>query len=240
MGRCRVFQRYNRGVVLMNRAAFFDAIRRDMKPLAPETVAGIEALLDAGRELPLHHMANVLAQVRRETGGWMAPIKETVMPHHKNKNPPDADVVRRLDRAFAAGKLPWAKSAYWRGGAFGRGQIQITHDYNYAKFGVKKYDDALALNVSARIAVEGMRDGMFTGRKLADYDFPAAINNPASTNPRRIVNGKDGSDAEVAKSHIMFAAALLDAGWASVAMQSDPQGWLQLFIAAITRLFRGK
>ena len=240
MGGRLVLQRHNRGMVSMNRKTFFDAIRRDMKPLAPETVAGIEALLDAGRELPLHHMANVLAQVRRETGGWMAPIKETVMPHHKNKNPSDADVIRRLDRAFAAGKLPWVKSAYWQGGAFGRGQIQITHAANYAKFGVKKYADALALSVSARSAVEGMRDGMFTGRKLADYDFPAAINNPASTNPRRIVNGKDGSDAEVAKSHSMFAAALLDAGWASVAMQSDPQGWLQLFIAAITRLFRGK
>ena len=138
----------------------------------------------------------------------MFPIKETVMPHHKNKNPSDADVIRRLDRAFAAGKLPWVKSAYWQGGAFGRGQIQITHAANYAKFGVKKYADALALSVSARIAVEGMRDGMFTGRKLADYDFPAAINNPASTNPRRIVNGKDGSDAEVAASHHMFAAAL--------------------------------
>ena len=53
----------------MIRRKFFDAIRGAMGSLDPETVAGIEALLDAGRHLPLHHMANVLAQVRRETGG---------------------------------------------------------------------------------------------------------------------------------------------------------------------------
>ena len=63
----------------MIRAKFFNAIRGPMGPMVAETVAGIEALLDAGRDLPLHHMAHVLAQVRRETGGWMAPIKETVM-----------------------------------------------------------------------------------------------------------------------------------------------------------------
>jgi len=104
--------------------------------------------------------------------------------------------------------LKGVKAPYWTGGAFGRGQIQITHDYNYAKFGVKKYDDALALNVSARIAVEGMRDGKFTKFKLADYTFPGDLKNPPPTNPRRIVNGNDGSDAEVAASHRMFAAAL--------------------------------
>jgi hypothetical protein len=240
----------------MNRAAFFDAIRRDMKPLAPETVTGIEALLDAGRDLPLHHMANVLAQVSRETGGWMAPIKETVMPWHKNKNPSDAEVIRRLDRAFAAGKLPWVKVAYWRDGEFGRGQVQLTHAANRAKFGISMRDDLLHLPISAMIAVRGMRDGMFTGRKLSDYDFPAAINNPPSTNPRRIVNGKDGSDADVAKSHIMFAAALQAGGWASVVVrlpvvvrqpvdvsqpaQSDRQSLLVTVSALLTALLKGR
>jgi len=197
----------------MNRAKFFNAIRGPMGPLASETVAGIEALLDAGSALDLHHMANVLAQVRRETGGGMAPIKETVMPWHKNKNPSDATVIGRLDRAFAKGQLKWVKTPYWRGGAFGRGQIQATHDYNYSKFGIVNYSDALKLDVSARIAVEGMRYGKFTGRKLSDYVFPRAIHNPPEINPRRIVNGKDGSDKEVAASHEMFAGALFDAGW---------------------------
>ena len=202
----------------MIRKTFFAALRARnsglfVTSLTTPQVQGIEALLDAGRALPLHHMANVLAQVHHETGGGMYPIKETVFPHHKNKNPSDAEVIRRLDRAFAGGKLPWVKSAYWRGGAFGRGQLQITHDYNYDKFGITNFADALNLDVSARIAVEGMRDGMFTCKKLADYDFPSALDNPPRTNPRRIVNGVDGSDDKVQAHHMAFAAALEAGGW---------------------------
>lgn len=201
----------------MNRDAFFSHLRRaDVRAfgrnLTERQVAGIEALLDAGASLPLHHMANVLAQVHRETGGGMYPIKETVMPAHRDKNPSDAEVIRRLDRAFAAGQLKWVRTPYWRDGWFGRGQIQITHKANYDRFGVTK-EQALELPHSARIAVVGMRDGMFTGRKLADYNFPAALDLPPGQNPRRIVNGTDGSDAEVAQRHRDFAAALEAAGW---------------------------
>ena len=197
----------------MNRKAFFDAIRPAFGQLSQPQIDGMEALLDAGKRLPLHHMANVLAQVRRETGGYMSPIKETVMPSHKDKNPSDAEVIRRLDRAFAAGKLPWVTKPYWRDGFFGRGPLQITHQKNYAKFGITDPNDALKLDVGARIAVKGMSEGMFTGKKLADYDFPAALDAPPDSNPRRIVNGKDGSDREVAKFHRQFAAALEAAGW---------------------------
>ena len=236
----------------MNRAKFFDAIRPAMGPMERETVAGIEALLDAGKHLPLHLMANVLANVRRETGGWMAPIKETVMPWHKDKNPTDAEVIRRLDRAFAARKLPGVKSPYWRDGEFGRGQIQLTHASNRAKFGISNRDDLLNLDVSAQVAVTGMRMGLFTGRKMGDYDFPRALANPPDTNPRRIVNGRDGSDAEVAASHHMFAAALVAGGYDAEApvqpvadyvqatpAKPEPSRWASLW-AALATLFAGK
>lgn len=206
----------------MNREIFFDAIRPRFGALSAEQVQGMEALLDAGAGLPLHHMANVLGQVRRETGGHMAPIKETVMPHHKNKNPSDAEVIRRLDRAFAAGKLKWVKTPYWRDGWFGRGPIQLTHKANYAKFGITNPADAMRLDVGAMIAVRGMRDGMFTGKKLADYAFPAALDARPDDNPRRIVNGKDGSDQEVARFHREFAAALQAAGWSERANPTPP------------------
>jgi hypothetical protein len=162
-------------------------------------------------------MANVLGQVYRETGGGMYPVKETVMPNHKDKNPSDAEVIRRLDKAFAEGKLPWVRAPYWRDGAFGRGQIQVTHLPNYRKFGIANFDDALKLPVSARIAVEGMRDGKFTGKKLADYKFPEALDLPPQQNPRRIVNGVDGSDADVARFHRAFASALVASGWQEAA-----------------------
>jgi hypothetical protein len=199
---------------------FYDALRARHGGAFPSGFSqrqadGIDALLNEGRAqgLPLHHMANVLAQVYRETGGGMYPIKETVMPSHRDKNPTDAEVIRRLDRAFAEGKLPHVREPYWRDGWFGRGQIQITHRANYAKFGISDPADALRLHISARIAVVGMRDGMFTGRKLADYQFPEALDLPPAQNPRRIVNGRDGSDAEVARWHRAFAGALTAFGW---------------------------
>ena len=109
----------------MNRETFYNAIRPAFGgSLSQPQVDGMDALLHEGRNLPLHHMAHVLAHVRRETGGYMAPIKETVMPSHKDKNPSDAEVIRRLDAAFAKGRLGAVKTPYWRTGWFGRGQIQ--------------------------------------------------------------------------------------------------------------------
>ena len=223
----------------MDRKVFFDAIRAHIK-LDQFAVDGINALLDAGGGLPLDHMANVLANVRRETGGLMGPIKETVMESHKNRNPSDAEVIRRLDNAFRRGRLPWVKTPYWRDGEFGRGQIQLTHAANRAKFGITNRDDLLKPEVSARIAVEGMSKGMFTGRKLSDYTFPNDLSNPPKTNPRRIVNGQDGSDAEVAASHRMFADALRKSGWGlNVPPPAPAENMLSKLIAAIVAASRG-
>ena len=251
----------------MNRSKFFTALRARNSglfgtSLSTPQVQGIEALLDAGRALPLHHMANVLAQVHHETGGGMYPIKETVFPHHKNKNPSDAEVIRRLDKAFAAGNLPWVRTPYWRGGAFGRGQLQITHARNYTKFGITNFSDALKLDVSARIAVDGMSGGHFTGKKLSDFNFPADLDNPPRTDPRRIVNGVDGSDDKVQAHHMAFAAALEAAGWqparevspAPIARpvarpapvvvqkpaQSERQSWLVRILELLIALIKGK
>ena len=203
----------------MNRKEFFAALRkRDSgvfgTSLGVEQVRGVEALLDAcaqNRITDAHHVANILAQCYHETAGAMQPIKETVMPHHKDKNPSDAEVTRRLDRAYKAGQLPWVKTPYWREGWFGRGFIQLTHEANYRRHGVTK-DQALVPAHAARVAVVGMRDGTFTGRKLADYVFPAALDNGPASNPRRIVNGSDGTDETVAGYHRAFHAAIEAAG----------------------------
>lgn len=217
----------------MNRATFFNHLRESKvifgSALSQATVTGIESILDAGSSLPIHHLANVLAQVYRETGGYMAPIKETVMPAHKDKNPSDAVVIKRLDTAFAKGQLTWVKTPYWRNGAFGRGQIQLTHENNYRNFGITDYADALKPDVSARVAVEGMSKGMFTGKKLSDYNFPAALNAAPKDNPRRIVNGQDGSDAEVARNHRAFYSALLAAGYRPSASQPKEHWLVTLF-----------
>jgi hypothetical protein len=202
----------------MDRAKFFNSLRSSTifkGRLSQPNVSGTEAILDAGRHLSAHHLANVMANVARETGRYMFPIKETVMPWHQDKNPSDAEVIRRLERAWANGVLQRAgvRTPYWREGWFGRGQIQITHKPNYDKFNVVNPSDALLLPVSARIAVEGMEKGMFTGRKLSDYNFPQDLTRPSNRNPRRIVNGPDGSDDEVASFHRVFHTALVEAGY---------------------------
>ena len=224
----------------MNRVKFFNALRTRSSvlfgsSLTTPQVMGVDALLDAGKDLPLHHMANVLVNVHRETGGGMYPVKETVMPHHNDKLPSDAEVKRRLEAAWSSGQLQRAgvKTPYWRDGAFGRGQIQITHEKNYAKFGITNYSDALKRDVSARIAVKGMRDGMFTGKKLSDYDFPSALNNPPRTNPRRIVNGPDGNDDKIRAMHFAFVWALEAGGW------GETENWMSRLINTIMGFFKG-
>lgn len=209
----------------MNRKHFYDIIRRNIfgGTLSVDNVKGIEALLDANvkhRVADPHHVANILAEVHHETGGYMMPIKETVYASHKNKNPSDQTVINRLESAFKSGKLPWVKTPYWRDGWFGRGDIQLTHEANYKRLGeavgvdlVADRDKALDPDISAEIAVVGMTQGLFTGKALGDYVFPDNLSNKPEHNPRRIINGQDGTDTKVAKVHRLFYDALVAAGY---------------------------
>lgn len=209
----------------MNSSIFFDKVRSDVfgGSLSQPQVNGLNALLDAFQRFDVtnaHHAANILAQVHHETGGYMSPIKETVYASHSDKNPSDATVIARLNKAYAEGKLPWVSTPYWRDGWFGRGMIQITHKDNYQKVGdalgidlVADRDRALELETSAAIAVVGMLTGLFTGKKLGDYSFPASLDASPKSNPRRIVNGEDGTDKKIAATHRLFYNALTAAGF---------------------------
>jgi predicted chitinase len=182
--------------------------------LSQSQIDGVNRLIGACRADgvdDLRHVANVLAQVFHETAARMQPIKETVMPGHTNTNPSDRVVISRLDTAFRAGKLPWVKSPYWRLGWFGRGDIQITHKANYERAGrelgvdlVGNPSKTLDPQISAKIAVRGMRDGWFTGKKLADY-FNANVDDARGA--RRIVNGTDKASL-IATYHKAFFDAL--------------------------------
>lgn len=83
---------------------------------------------------------------------------------------------------------------YWHTGYYGRGFVQLTWKRNYEKFSkllgidlVSNPDAVLDPAIGAKILVAGMRDGLFTGRKLAHY-FNADAS-PDWRNARRIVNG---------------------------------------------------
>lgn len=219
----------------MNRKAFFDALRGGAlfpHGLTAEQVRGCEALLNSLMRNKIanpHHAAHVFAHVFHETGSYMLPIKETVFPAHKDKNPSDAEVIRRLNAAFAKGQMTWVTTPYWRDGAFGRGPIQITHWANYDKMGKRlgvdlRRNPSLALDpdIGADIAVVGMSEGMFTGKKLSDYSFPTALSAAPDKHPRRIVNGKDGTDSKIKGYHLAFYAALIAAGYSLDAVAPAP------------------
>ncbi len=203
----------------MSDQEFFNNIRPFFGgSMSQPQVTGMQSILDAARKYGVtdrNHIANIMAQVYHETGKYMSPIKETVFESHKDKNPSDDTVIKRLDTAFARGQLPWVKTPYWRDGWFGRGQVQITHKDNYKRLGdrlgvnlVANPDLALDPRISAEIAVVGMKEGLFTGKKLSDYNFPAALSAAPANNPRRIVNGQDGTDAKIAGYHKRFYDAL--------------------------------
>jgi len=87
---------------------------------------------------------------------------------------------------------------------YGRGLCQLTWKYNYEKFSrlldedlVNEPDLALETANSISILMTGMRDGMFTSRKLSSY-----FNNKVTDwiNARRIVNGTDCAHAIAAKA----------------------------------------
>lgn len=179
----------------LNRKTFFAYARRAPfgGTLSTAQVDGCNLLLDtcqAEGVTDLRQVSYVLASVFHETRFTMQPVREAF-------GKSDADTIARLEKAWRAGKLGQVRTPYWRTGWFGRGKIQITHEENYRKLGaalgvdlVRHRDLALDQKISARIAVVGMRDGLFSkDRTLARYFPPGGASDPVYA--RQIVNGSD-------------------------------------------------
>lgn len=232
----------------MDRSAFYTAIRPLFGgKLTQQQVDGLEVLLSAMVGLPITWTAYLLATAFHETAHSMQPLKETESAGVERS---DAEVVSILDNAFRKGKLSWVKTPYWRfdgtGKAwFGRGYVQLTHKVNYEKAGklvgvdlVKSPARAMNPTVAAKVLIEGARNGIFTGKKLADYlpgDYSGA---------RRVINGTDRA-ALIAGYARRFEDALTVARWG----EGDPpapkkalaeQNGIVAFIKAIIAALGGK
>lgn len=84
---------------------------------------------------------------------------------------------------------------------YGRGYVQLTWRRNYGRAGsalgvdfINNPDLVMRPDYAARIMMEGMAEGWFTGKKLADYINPKACDWKGA---RRIINGTDKA-AEIA------------------------------------------
>ncbi|WCK02816.1 hypothetical protein [Agrobacterium tumefaciens] len=153
-------------------------------------LSGFEKVLPGGDPRWLAYM---LATTFHETAATMQPVRETLAAS-------DAEAIVRLDRAFAAGRLPMVRKPYWRLDAegkswLGRGFLQLTHRRNYEAMSaltgvdlVKRPERAMEADVATAILIHGMMAGSFTGRRLSEFfssereDWDGA---------RAIINGSD-------------------------------------------------
>lgn len=173
----------------------------------------VETALEHGVEDP-RQIAYMLATAQHETRDFSAPEEDF-------------------------GRSQARKLGYSGGEEFyGRGYVHLTHDYNYRKFDelldlggelVESPEQAKDPELAARILVIGMRDGLFTGRRLDRY-----INDGTQDayNARRVVNGitrqawtiKAAEDCErYAKTWEQSVPALIEK--ARSRTKEEQQGW---------------
>ncbi|MFF0948735.1 hypothetical protein ACFYE9_13955 [Rhizobium leguminosarum] len=206
-------------VVHMDRAFFFDTVRHGLFKgnLTQPQVVGITAILDAWEQrfadADRRWLAYILATAYHETAYTMQPVRETLAES-------DVRAVEILDTAFAAGRLSWVKTPYWRPDEdgrswLGRGLVQLTHKRNYEAMSVltgidlvADPDRAMEMDAAVTILIEGMLQGSFTGHRLADH-----LNETTAdwVNARRIVNGTDRAEKLAAYAMVFDAAIRPDA-----------------------------
>ena len=192
------------GAGLADPSKFF-AYVRSRPPLGPTLsqaeVDGCTRILAAcaASSFPVSWAAYVLATAVHETAGQLRPITEY---------------------GKGAGKQYGKPGKHGGQAAYGRGDVQLTWDYNYERADrelglngalVANYDLALDPAISSRIIVRGMEEGWFTGKKLEDY-LPATANQAQFAAARRIVNGTDKADL-IAGYAVTYQAGLQAGGW---------------------------
>ena len=177
-------------------------------------IEGLDTILDAFEQEDFNRdeEAYMLATAAWESARTMQPVRETLANT-------DDEAIRRLEYAWARGRLPWVKTPYWRLDAngqswFGRGLVQITHKFNYERLGkaigvdlVGNPSLALNMDVAIKIMIVGMKNGLFTGAKLSQYldgiDESDAEDYREYKLSRKIINGTDKDD-EIAEFAMMI------------------------------------
>lgn len=206
----------------MDRAKFFAAVRLSLFSghLSTNQVNGMEAILDEWQAKPFdtRWLAYMLATAYHETDGTMCAISENLnysaaglratFPKYFTTAQAAAyarQPQRIANRAYASrmGNGNEASGDGWR--YRGRGLVQITGRDNYAKYGISDDPDkALDPLKAVEILFDGMTNGRFTGKKLADY-FSATATDWIGA--RKIINGTDRA-ADIAAYAKKFLAAL--------------------------------
>jgi putative chitinase len=177
----------------IDHTAFFNGYRAAYGKLAQAVISGIELLgrnMEADPALRnLQWGAYMLATVKHECANTWQPVTERGPKAYFDKYEPGTPLGRQLGNTQPGDG--------WR--FRGRGYVQITGRANYARMtkmlGLgpdadleQDPDQALRPAIAYQIMSIGMRNGLFTGKKLSDY-----ISSPVCDykNARRIINGID-------------------------------------------------
>ena len=197
-----------------DRKKFFEGYRDRFGPLTPDLVDAFEVLLSkieqdnrfGGTDTDRRQLAYCLATFKWETAHTMKPIDEHGGPKYFNSRyGPQKKVGKML------GNTKPGDGALFHG----RGYVQLTGRRNYGKAkaltGVdllSEPDRAKSPELAYQIAVQGMKDGWFTGKKLGQFIKDGQP--PDYENARTIINGHDKAQniADIARrfSEVLLAA----------------------------------
>ena len=173
---------------------FFQAYGQQFGTPSTTAQQGLQALLQQVAIDPLNwdnpdQLAYAFATFKWETANTFQPIHERGPVSYFSKYDAGTVIGNRL------GNTQPGDGFLFRG----RGYVQLTGRANYTKDGgilgidlVSDPDLALRPDVAYKIASRGMRDGWFTGHKLANHIPTGGA--PDFVNARRIINGLDHAD----------------------------------------------
>jgi len=217
----------------MDKAKFFASVRSSLfgGSLTGDQVKGIESILNEwikGGYDDERRLAYILATAHHETGAKFVASVENLnysvdglmktFGRHRisatdarrygrsGSQPADQKAIANLIYGGTWGRDNLGNTKAGDGAMFiGRGFVQITGRANYAKYGLTDNPASAAnTDVAARVAVDGMINGRFTGLKLGQF-FDHDTDDPVGA--RKIIN-PDKNGADIAVYHRKYLAAL--------------------------------
>lgn len=188
----------------MTPSIFYGIIRENLfrGKLSQGVVDTIQAISDtyyaeAWPNVSAEHLAYVYATAYHEA--YHARLNPDWNPVREGFASSNDGAIKAVTKLYDAGKIktnyalphPITGQSY-----YGRGWPQTTWYDNYRKMGdrlgidlVNNPDLALQRDVAAKLLVIGMIEGLYTGKKLSDYNLVSGTFDPI--NARRIINGMD-------------------------------------------------